>query len=172
MPAIPGAELVVAGGPDAGDLRRDVEAKRLLALACSHGVRQRVDLRGRVERADVPALLRSADLVVCAPWYEPFGMVALEAMACGVPVVASAVGGLVDTVIDGVTGVHVPPRDVDALARAIRELLADPARRCALGEAGRLRARARYDWHTVAAETARAYVHAGRDVRAPERRVG
>ncbi len=83
------------------------------------GVADRVELRGRVERADVPALLRSADVVVCVPWYEPFGIVPLEAMACGRPVVASAVGGLIDTVVDGVTGVHVPPREVDRLATAI-----------------------------------------------------
>jgi glycosyltransferase involved in cell wall biosynthesis len=157
LPQVPDTELVVAGGPDASALRQDREAVRLDALARACGVRDRVELRGRVDRGDVPKLVRSADLVVCAPWYEPFGLVALEAMACGVPVVATAVGGLVDTVIDGVTGVHVPPRDVDALATAMRTLLADPARREVLAYAGLQRARSRYDWHTVAAETVRAY---------------
>ena len=76
-----------------------------------HGVGDRLVLRGRVGRDEMPALLRSADAVVCAPWYEPFGIVPLEAMACGVPVVATAVGGQIDSVVDGVTGVHVPPRD-------------------------------------------------------------
>ena len=104
------------------------------------GVADRVRLRGRVGRDGVPALLRSADLVVCMPWYEPFGIVPLEAMACGVPVVASAVGGLPDTVVDGVTGVHVPPRDPAALAAAVRALLADPLRRAAFGAAGARRA--------------------------------
>src|SRR3954471_8984644 len=172
LAAVPEAELVVAGGPESSRLAADTEAARLAELARAIGVRDRVDFRGRVERADVPALLRSADLVVCAPWYEPFGLVALEAMACGVPVVSTAVGGLVDTVIDGVTGVHVPARDVGSLASAMRDLLADPARRTQLGRAGMHRARARYDWRTIAAETARAYVNAVGDVRRRVRRVG
>jgi glycosyltransferase involved in cell wall biosynthesis len=169
---VPDAELVVAGGGDAASLHADVEAQRLKLLAAQCGVGDRVELRGRVDRDSVPALLRSADVVVCAPWYEPFGLVALEAMACGVPVVATAVGGLVDTVIHGVTGMHVPPRDVDALAAGLRTLLADPDRRSALGRAGCERARSRYDWHSVAQETARAYVAADRRVGAVARRVG
>ncbi|MDP8971463.1 MAG: glycosyltransferase, partial [Actinomycetota bacterium] len=107
---LPDAELVVAGGPDAHRLDADPEASRLHTLARRLGVADRVQLRGRVPRRDMPVLLRSADVVVCTPWYEPFGIVPLEAMACGVPVVASAVGGLQDTVVDGITGLHVPPR--------------------------------------------------------------
>jgi glycosyltransferase involved in cell wall biosynthesis len=83
--------------------------------------------------------------------------VPLEAMACGVPVVASAVGGLVDTVVDGVTGVHVPPRRPDLLAGALQSLLADPARRRAFGRAGATRAQNRYSWPRVAAATVDAY---------------
>jgi glycosyltransferase involved in cell wall biosynthesis len=116
-----------------------------------------VHFRGRVDRADLPALFRSADVVVCVPWYEPFGIVPLEAMACGVPVVAAAVGGLIDTVVHGLTGLHVPPRDPDAIAAAVTELLADPARRAAYGAAGVRRARRRYSWRRVAAATEQAY---------------
>jgi D-inositol-3-phosphate glycosyltransferase len=154
---LPGVELVVAGGPPAGELGRDPEARRLAAVAERVGVADRVRLLGRVGRSDLPALYRSADLVVNVPWYEPFGIVPLEAMACGVPVVVSAVGGLVDSVVDGVTGVHVPPRRPALLADAVAGLLADPARRAALGAAGARRARRRYGWARIAGSTLEVY---------------
>ena len=157
LPAVPGAELVIAGGPPAASLRSDPEARRLRQLAQATGVADRVDLRGQVERREVPALLRSADVVVCVPWYEPFGIVPLEAMACGVPVVASAVGGMTDTVVDGRTGVHVPPRRPDLLGPVLAELLADRDRCRRLGAAGARRARAHYGWGTVAARTLDTY---------------
>jgi len=154
---VPDTELVVVGGPDASALAGDAEARRLSALARSLGIAERVHLRGRVDRAELPVLLRSADAVVCVPWYEPFGIVPLEAMACGVPVVASAVGGLVDTVVDGATGIHVPPRRPDALASALRDLLGDSDLCRSLGRAGAERARSRYSWARVARGTLDAY---------------
>jgi glycosyltransferase involved in cell wall biosynthesis len=154
---VPDAELHVAGGPAAEDLDRDPEARRLRALAERLGVADRVVLRGRVGREEMPALLRSADAVVCAPWYEPFGIVPLEAMACGVPVVATAVGGQIDSVVHGVTGVHIPPRDPDALAAALLDLLAEPARRAQLGAEGTRRARRLYDFDRIAAATREVY---------------
>ena len=154
---LPGVELVVAGGPPAGELGRDPEARRLAAVAERVGVADRVRLLGRVGRADLPALYRSADLVVNVPWYEPFGIVPLEAMACGVPVVVSAVGGLVDSVVDGVTGVHVPPRRPALLADAVAGLLADPERRAALGATGARRAGRRYGWDRIAGSTQEVY---------------
>ena len=153
LAGVPGAELHVVGGPDASALAADPEAGRLRALAAAAGVADRLVLRGRVERAAMPGLLRSADAVVCVPWYEPFGIVPLEAMACGVPVVATAVGGQIDSVVDGVTGVHVPPRDPEALAGALRDLLAQPERRARLGAAGVRRARDRFAHDQVAAAT-------------------
>jgi D-inositol-3-phosphate glycosyltransferase len=105
----------------------------------------------------MPLLLRSADLVVCAPWYEPFGIVPLEAMACGRPVVATAVGGQIDSVVHGVTGVHVPPRDPGALAAAIGELLDDAPRRAQLGRQGRQRAERLYAFDRIAAATREVY---------------
>jgi D-inositol-3-phosphate glycosyltransferase len=154
---LPETELVVAGGPPARRLAEDPEARRLAALAERLGMAGRVRFRGQVDPGDLPALYRSADLVVCVPWYEPFGIVPLEAMACGVPVVASAVGGLVDSVVDGVAGVHVPPRRPDLLARVVAGLLADPARRAALGAAGARRAHRRYGWDRIARGTLEVY---------------
>jgi glycosyltransferase involved in cell wall biosynthesis len=110
-----------------------------------------------VARCDVPALLRSADAVACVPWYELFGIVPLEAMACGRPVVASAVGGIQDTVVDQVTGLLVPPRRPEVLAAALRDLLGSPTMGAAYGIAGRDRVLARYDWERVAAATAQVY---------------
>jgi glycosyltransferase involved in cell wall biosynthesis len=157
LAGVPGAELVIAGGPDQADLAHTEEARRLMGLAEAAGVAHRVHLRGRVDRADLPALLRSADAVLCVPWYEPFGIVALEAMGCGVPVVATAVGGLVDTVVDGATGIHVPPRSPQHLAAALRWLLEDPVLRRRLGTAGARRARTRYGWKRVARATLGVY---------------
>jgi glycosyltransferase involved in cell wall biosynthesis len=170
LAALPDAELHVAGGPDAAELDADPEVRRLRGLAAEVGVRDRLVLRGRVDREAMPALLRSADAVVCVPWYEPFGIVPLEAMACGVPVVASAVGGQIDSVVDGVTGVHVPPRDPDALAVALRALLDHPERRAELGAAGVDRARMRFSHARVAAATRDAYVEVVRARGATQRR--
>jgi glycosyltransferase involved in cell wall biosynthesis len=105
----------------------------------------------------MPVLLRSADVVVCTPWYEPFGIVPLEAMACGVPVVASAVGGQIDSVVHGSTGVHVRPRDPEALVVAIRGLLDDEGRRRAFGLAGVDRVRRLYGFDRVARATEAVY---------------
>jgi D-inositol-3-phosphate glycosyltransferase len=153
---VPDAELVVAGGPSTG-FDADPEVMRLRSVAEQAGVADRVSLIGPVTRIDVPALLRSADVVACTPWYEPFGIVPLEAMACGRPVVASAVGGLLDTVIDGVTGIHVPPRDPARLAAVLRDLLDDPVCRDSLGRAGLAQVAAKYTWPRVAAATEDVY---------------
>jgi glycosyltransferase involved in cell wall biosynthesis len=157
LAALPATQLVVAGGPEAADLPADPEAQRLAALARACGVADRVELRGRITREGVAALVRSADVVVSVPWYEPFGIVPLEAMACGVPVVASAVGGMIDTVVDWVTGFHVPPRRPDVLAGALQALLGDPGLRAALGAAGVGHVRADYSWARVGVDTLAAY---------------
>ena len=170
---VPDAELHVAGGPDRAALVADREAQRLRSLAEELGVGDRLVLRGRVVRDAMPALLRSADAVVCVPWYEPFGIVPLEAMACGVPVVATAVGGQIDSVVNGVTGVHVPPRDPATLAAALHALLADGERRAALGREGRRRARRLYDFDRIAAATREVYEEVAlRSASRPRREMG
>jgi glycosyltransferase involved in cell wall biosynthesis len=164
LAAVPDAELVVVGGPPTGELDADPEVRRLRTVAAALGVADRLVFTGAVARADVPGWIRSADVVLAVPWYEPFGITPLEAMACGRPVVATAVGGLVDTVVDGVTGDLVPPRDPAALGGALAALLADDERRTAYGAAGVKRVRSRYRWARVVADTEAVYrqVLAGR----------
>ncbi len=154
---LPGVELQVAGGTTPDLLGTDPEVHRLRTLAARLGVADRVRFTGSVGRDDVPRLMCDADVVVAVPWYEPFGIVPVEAMACGRPVVGSAVGGLLDTVLPGVTGELVPPRRPDLLAPVLRDLLADPARREAYGRAGRDRAVRTYQWRRVAAATEDVY---------------
>ena len=165
--AVPDAELVVVGGPPPHAVDADPEVRRLRAIAAEAGVSERLVFAGAVPRSDVPAWVRSADVVLAVPWYEPFGITPLEAMACGRPVVATAVGGLVDTVADGVTGDLVPPRDPERLGEVLAALLADDERRAAYGAAGVQRARARYRWSRVVADTDAVY----RQVRARRRLV-
>ena len=155
--SLPGVSLDIAGGPPLDRLDDDEEIARLRRIARRAGVLDRVRFLGAVSRAEVPALMRAADVVVDVPWYEPFGIVPVEAMACGRPLVGSAVGGLLDTVVSGVTGELVPPRRPDLLAPVLDELLADPVRRVAYGRAGRARAVKEYQWSRVAAATERVY---------------
>ncbi|OKI50456.1 glycosyltransferase [Micromonospora sp. CB01531] len=157
LPAVPDAECVVVGGPPAELLPVDAFARRLWALAESCGVADRVRLVGGVPREEMAGWYRSADVLVAAPWYEPFGLTPLEGMACGVPVIGSNVGGIADTVVDGLTGDLVPPRDPRALATAIRRLLADKVRRFAYATAALDRIRSRYSWKRCAEQLSAVY---------------
>jgi len=130
-----------------------------------------VSLRQRIERLDLassvcfvgpqpqsvlPLYYAAADVTVLPSYYESFGMVALEAMACGSPVIASRVGGLVTTVRDGVTGFLIPDGDVDALAERIGALVADPDLRWRIGREG-VRWAAQHRWACVAEAVCREY---------------
>ncbi|MFI1071475.1 glycosyltransferase [Streptomyces puniciscabiei] len=157
LASIPDAELLVAGGPEADLLGIDTEARRLYTLAREYGVSDRVTLLGGVGRARMPRLMAGADLVLSLPRYEPFGIVPLEAMACATPVVATAVGGQLDTVVDGTTGVLVPADDDYDLGAVVRSLLADPDRLARYGAAGRERVLTHYTWDRVADGVAGVY---------------
>jgi glycosyltransferase involved in cell wall biosynthesis len=157
MARVPGAELLIAGGPPSTELEGDEDVHRLRLMAKEAGVADRVTFLGRIGAAEVPALLRSANLTVSVPTAETFGRVPVESMACGTPVIVSAVGGHLDSVIDEVTGVHVRTRMPEELARRIRNLLSEPTRLAALGIAGSDRVRSRYSWERIADETLTAY---------------
>jgi glycosyltransferase involved in cell wall biosynthesis len=120
-------------------------------------VADRVVFAGQVSRTRLPALLRSADLLVHTAMYEPFGMTPLEAMACGTPVMATAGGSHQDEVVDGATGVLVRPGQPAVLAARIRQLLASPMLLQGYGIAAADRARARYSWDRIGRETAAVY---------------
>ncbi len=152
------ARLLLVGG-DAPNPEPDAvgETGELQRLAEELGIRDRVLVVGQRQ----PDVLRyyycAGDVAVSTPWYEPFGLTPLEAMACGRPIVGSAVGGLTYTIADGQTGFLVPPRDPGALAARLRELLTDAAMRDAFGRAARTRAERYFAWPVVAARTAVLY---------------
>jgi glycosyltransferase involved in cell wall biosynthesis len=149
---LPDVELLIAGGPPRRMLAEDACARELSAMIEASGTGGRIVLLGGVDRARLPGLLRSADVVACTPWYEPVRTVALEAMACGVPVVATGAGELAEPVVDGRTGILVPRRRTRSVQAAIATLLCQPARRTAMGRAGVRRA-SNYGWDDVAART-------------------
>ena len=164
---IPGAELVIAGGPERARLRNDKMYRALTRLATELRVRDRLVFHGTVSEDDLPALLRSADLLVDPVTGEPFATVALEAMACGVPVVASSVGSHRDTIIDGTTGALVEPGHPGLLAKRIRTLLNSPMLLEGYGIAAMDRAQSRYSWDRIGRETLAIYERSQFDRPAP-----
>ena len=154
---VPGAELLVVGGPAEADLSSDDAYVKRAKFAATLGITDRVIFTGKVEHASMPALLRSADLVVSSCQYEPAGTTSLQAMACGTPVIAPPVGGHVDAVVDGTTGIIIPPGRPALLAQRIRQLLAHPMLIEAYGVAAADRARSRYSWDRIAGETLAVY---------------
>jgi glycosyltransferase involved in cell wall biosynthesis len=162
MRYVPGAECVIVGGSPAADLDRDPEAARLRSVVERNLLADRVRLVGAVPFDEMPRWYRSADVLAAAPWYEPFGLTPLEAMACGVPVVASAVGGLTDTVVGGYTGDFVPARNAAALGAALRRLVNDPVRRLAYSAAAVDRVRQCYTWERSAIQLESVYAAVAR----------
>ncbi len=154
---VPEAELVVVGGPARAELRTDAEYVNLASFANALRIADRVIFTGKIAYGAMPALLRSADLVVSVCQCEPSGMTSLQAMACGTPVVAPPVGGHADAVIDGMTGILVPPDRPALLAQRIRELLTRPVLLEAYGLAAVDRARSRYSWDHIATEMLAVY---------------
>jgi len=154
---VPGAELLIVGGPDRAELPSDRAYASLAAFAGALDISDRVIFAGRVEHAAMPALLRSADLVVSTCQYEPSGTTSLQAMACGTPVIAPPVGGHVDAVVEGTTGILIPPGRPALLAQRIRQLLAHPMLIEAYGVAAADRAKSRYSWDRIAGETLSVY---------------
>ncbi len=159
---VPEAELMIVGGPARAELRTDAEYVYLTRFADALGISDRVIFTGKIAHGAMPALLRSADLVISTCQYEPSGMTSLQAMACGTPVVAPPVGGHADAVVDGTTGILVPLDRPILLAQRIRQLLAHPLLLQGYGLAAVDRVRLRYSWDRIAAETLAVYDKAAR----------
>lgn len=132
---------IIGGGP-----RFD----EYVALARTLGIEKDTHFLGNIDHSELPAHYASADLFVLPSARESFPLVLLEAMASGLPAVATAVGGVPEMVLEGETGLLVPPNDPEALAQAINSLLAEPARMRAMGAKGRERVEEYYTWDRVA----------------------
>ena len=141
----PSASLWIVGG----DERDDGERARLRALAVKHGVEQRVKFVNAVDRQQLPDLYRAAAVCAVPSAYESFGLVAVEAMASGTPVVATRVGGLASTITHGKTGFLVGSRQPEGFASAIERLLGDEALRRRMGAAAAAEM-AVFSWRSVA----------------------
>ncbi len=142
--------LCIVGGDKTDDRERmDEEMARIDALRHELGLASVAQFLGSLPQEELPYYYNAAQVVVVPSRYESFGMVALEAMACGTPVIASNVGGLASIVRDGQTGYLVPDGDEVALALRLRQLLDDPDLRCRLGRHGRATAEA-YGWPSIA----------------------
>ena len=165
------AQLVVVGGdtPASGTMaaRDGPEMARLRALAHKLGIGDHVHFVGQQPRAVLRHWYSAADVFVTTPWYEPFGITPVEAMACARPVIGAEVGGIKSTVVDGGTGFLVPSRDPQAVAERLATLQRNPGLARAMGEAGLRRAYRHYTWRTVAQQVAAVYAAVLAEARVP-----
>lgn len=144
------ARLLIAGGEtDEPDPVATPEIARLQAIANELGIADQVYFAGRCARVDLKTYYSAADVFVTVPWYEPFGITPLEAMACGTPVIGSNVGGIKFSVRDGETGYLVPPRDPEALAGRLLHLCRHPDVRDSFGRQGIRRVHDMFTWQHV-----------------------
>lgn len=146
--------VLLAGAADTPEFAERVRARVREVAAPRPSV---VYVEETVPREDLCAFYGQAAAFACPSIYEPFGIVNLEAMACEAPVVAVAVGGIPEIVVDGVTGFLVPPRDPARMAERLDALVASPDLRARMGRAGRARVEARFTWRAVAEETLALY---------------
>lgn len=149
--------LVVGGETDNDNLSASPELQRLIQIANENGVADKVSFVGRKSRNQLRYYYSAADVFVTTPWYEPFGITPLEAMACGVPVIGSDVGGIKFSVVDGETGFLVPPNNPEALAHKISVLIND---RKLLGEMrvnALMRVNTHFKWKNVSMKLSEIY---------------
>ncbi|GAB1537655.1 glycosyltransferase family 1 protein [Scytonema sp. NUACC21] len=151
-------QLIIGGGSRPG-YSDGIERDRIASIVAELGLENCTAFPGRLDDTVLPFYYAAADVCVVPSHYEPFGLVAIEAMASRTPVVASDVGGLQFTVVPEVTGLLVPPKDEDAFALAIDRILTNPEWRDRLGEAGRQRVEIAFSWQSVASRLTHLYTH-------------
>ena len=148
--------LMIGGGSRPGHSDGD-ERERIESIVSELGLEGITQFAGRLSQDDLPSYYAAADVCVVPSHYEPFGLVTIEAMACGTPVVGSDVGGLQFTVVPEETGLLAPPKDVEAFAAAIDRLLLNPAWCHVLGHAARKRVETTFSWDGVAMQLGELY---------------
>jgi D-inositol-3-phosphate glycosyltransferase len=148
--------LIIGGGSRPGQ-SDGIERERIESIVIELGMEDMTTFPGRLGDVTLPIHYAAADVCVVPSHYEPFGLVAIEAMACGVPVVASDVGGLQFTVVPEETGLLCPPKDAAAFAVAIDRILANPSWRMQLGQAARKRVETKFSWEGVATQLSQLY---------------
>ena len=148
--------LVIVGGSDSTQSDGD-ERIRIEAIVQSLGLAEQTTFAGRVGHDRLPLYYTAADVCVIPSHYEPFGLVAIESMACGTPVVASAVGGLKFSIVPEETGLLVPPQDVDAFAEAIDRIIGDDLWATKLKQQAAERVQQNFSWSGVAAQLSDLY---------------
>ena len=156
---------VVGGNTRKPDPVATPEIARLARLADELGILEQVRFVGRRNRDELAYYYSAANVFVTTPWYEPFGITPVEAMACARPVVGADVGGIRFSVIDGKTGFLVPPRDPESVARCLARLHRNPALAGAMGLAGHARAEEKFTWSIVADQLDKLYVAVARPAR-------
>jgi glycosyltransferase involved in cell wall biosynthesis len=164
---VPAELLVVGGNSDIADQASTPEIGRLRAIAAEEGVADRVTFTGRRSRELLKLYYSAADALVTTPWYEAFGMTAIEAMACGTPVVGARVGGIKFSVLDKRTGFLVPPNDPVALADRLKELCCSPRLAEQFSGLAVRRAYALFRWERVAQLLAMLYTDVRRSAVVP-----
>ncbi len=149
--------LLVGGETTEPDPIATPEIGVLQQLVAELGIEQYVSFVGKRQQDTLYNYYSAGNVTVTTPWYEPFGLTPLEGMACGRPVIGSAVGGITYTIADGETGFLVPPRNPQALADRLYQLLMEPERCEQMGLAARTRVEREFTWETVAKRTAVLY---------------
>jgi glycosyltransferase involved in cell wall biosynthesis len=149
--------LIVGGESDEPDPERTPEIGRLREIAREEDITERVIFAGRRGRSQLRYYYSAADVFVTTPWYEPFGITPVEAMACGTPVIGSDVGGIKYTVQHCRTGFLIPPRAPEALGNRLAMIFRRPSLRMRMSDAAVQRANRHFTWPQVAAQIADVY---------------